>query len=142
MAQTLKTEIPLQKTSKIKSKEKKVEYSCRIGNHLHQQLSKHIQKVQTRKASETKQGWIEEAIREKLSMGESSDNLVNNNHLHLKVDVELWSALGSKIQELKTGRISISKKEWIEEAILEKMDREEKKPQELLKSMRDFPSRN
>lgn len=114
-----------------KPKQKCVEYNVRIGNHLYQRITRHLLLLKQLKSSESKQKWVHEAIKEKLVSDECSDE----RFLHLKLDLDLWNALEKKVESLKSSRRSVSKKVLIEEAIFEKLDREEHKSKALLKYM-------
>ncbi len=114
---------------------KPVEYTVRIGNHLYQRINKHMRLLKNLKNETSKQKWIKEAISEKLKVDETSDENLGDRFLHLKFEIELWHEVQKKIEILKTFYTSISKKQWIEEAIYEKLDREEQDSKDLLKDM-------
>jgi hypothetical protein len=120
-----------------KPKRKRIEYTVRIGNHLYQRISRHLLLLKHLKNNESKQNWIQEAVKEKLAADELSKEEVGDRFLHLKLDVELWSELEKKVESLKATRTSVSKKVLIEEAIFEKLDREEQNSKKMLKKMLD-----
>lgn len=121
-------------------KHKRVEYTVRIGNHLFQRITRHMVLLKHLKDSESKQKWIQEAIEEKLSSDKNSGKDPGDKFLHIKLDVELWEALNEKVELLRASHISMSKKLFIEEAIFEKLDREEHKSKSLLKNMLNLSS--
>jgi hypothetical protein len=107
----------------------------RIGNHLYQRIAKHISLLKCLQNNDSKQKWIQEAVREKLKADEISNIEVGDRFLHLKFDEDLWFEIQEKVESLKAIHTSMSKKQFIEEAIFEKLDREERKSKELLKNM-------
>lgn len=128
----------LNKTEKIDSSstiKKPVEYTVRIGNHLYQRINKHMRLLKNIRRDNSKQKWIQEAIREKLKEDEISNENLGDRFLHLKFDMDLWQEIQKKIEILKAFYTSISKKQWIEEAIYEKLDREEQNSKDLIKDM-------
>ena len=125
----------IQQINSHSTKKKAVEYTIRIGNHLYQKIDKHIRLLKHLKNDSSKQKWVQEAIREKLKIDEISHEQLGDRFLHLKFDVDLWLEIQKRIDMLKAFHTSISKKQWIEEAVYEKLDRDEKNSQELLKDM-------
>lgn len=115
--------------------QKRVEYNVRIGNHLYQRISRHLLLLKHLKNTESKQKWVEEAIKEKLASEENSEEDYKDRFLHLQLEIKIWKAIQKKIDSLKSTRRSISKKVFIEEAIFQKLDREEQKSKELLKKL-------
>lgn len=116
-------------------RKKKIEYTVRIGNHLYQRITRHLLLLKHLKSSESKQKWIQEAIQEKLVSDELAEVQERDRYLHLCLDEKTWKELEKKIDLLKNIRTSASKKVFIEEAIFEKLDREENKSKELIKKM-------
>lgn len=129
-----------EKSSEIESpqpctKKKSVEYTVIIGNHLYHRIDKHVRLLKNLKINSSKQKWVLEAIEEKLKIDVALEANLGDRLLHVKCDIELWNEIQKKIELLKAFRRSISKKQWIEEAIYDKLEREEQKSKELLKNM-------
>lgn len=123
-------------TTSIKElNQKRIEYTVRIGNHLYQRITRHLLLLKHLKSSESKQKWIQEAIQEKLAADEQTEVQDRDRYLHLSLNEKIWKDLEKRIDHLRTIRISVSKKVFIEEAIFEKLDKEESKSKELIKKM-------
>jgi hypothetical protein len=121
-------------TDITQSKQKRIEYTVTIGNHLFERIAKHMRLMKYLKNDDSnKQEWVREAIKEKLKAIENQQ--LGDKFLHLKLDVELWQELEEKVESLKAVRRTVSKKTLIEEAIFDKLDREEQSSRELLKNM-------
>ncbi len=116
-------------------KQKRIEYTVRIGNHLYKRITRHLILLKHLKSNESKQKWIQEAIEEKLSAEGIVEEFAGDRFMHLKLDERIWNKLHEKVESLKSTRTSVSKKILIEEAIFEKLDREEHKSKTLLKNL-------
>ncbi len=114
-------------------------YSLRIGQNLYKRISKHIQLLKNLNNSvQTKQDWVEKAIEEKLereNTPQSNEDMLADKYLHFKINSHLNEEIEKKVRIIRQFRTSFSKKQWILEAIYEKLDREESKSKDNLKSM-------
>lgn len=119
---------------------KHIEYSVRIGHHLYDRISRHLILLKHLKSVESKQKWFQDAIEEKLASVKNSGKFAEEKSMHLKIDLEVWNELQHQVELLRKTRRSVSKKILIEEAIQEKLEREEHKSKELLKSMLNLNS--
>lgn len=137
----IKKELLLKTKNKVAAKpaqvppRKHIEYSVRINHHLFQRITRHLLLLKHIKSTESKQKWIQEAIEEKLLSVKNSGKFAEEKSMHLKIDVEIWDALQKEVEKLRLTRRSVSKKILIEEAILEKLEKEEHKSKELLKNL-------
>lgn len=122
-------------------KPKLKEYTLRVGKHFHKRIDHHMRLLKYLKNS-NKQQWIQEAVREKLEADENSSEETADKFLHLKFDMDLWKQLEERVEALRMTHTTMSKKKIIEEAILEKLDREESKSKELLKKMLEDTQKN
>lgn len=137
----MKTSLKQESQTKKSTNKKRVEYNILIGNHLHKRISKHMLVLKhLDKNSRSKQDWVQEAIHEKLTSEIDSDEHPGGKFLHLKIDSEIFKTLQEKVDSLKASYTSMSKKVFIEEAIFEKLEREENKKQGLLKKMLNLSS--
>lgn len=101
-------------------------YSFTISSYIHERLQRHIlilKKLVDR--STTKQRWIISAVQEKLTRDASKTLIPKADTLTVKLDEELEASLLKRIEFIKKFRFSFSKKQWLVEAILEKLDKDE-----------------
>ncbi|CAF24144.1 hypothetical protein [Candidatus Protochlamydia amoebophila] len=112
-----------QKTS-AQPKKKIIHYNVEIGNFLFKLINDHIHFLKNSKNDINKKDWVAEAIREKLQDPESEEDQ-RTRYLHLQLETDLFEEIDKKMEFLKAFRRSVSKKQWIIEAIFEKLEREE-----------------
>jgi hypothetical protein len=117
-------------------------YSIRIGERLYIRINKHILFLKHLNKSQNKQAWIEEAILDKLKKEEEQDGIEcisREKHLSFKIRSQIDTRIEKRVEFIKKIRGSFSKKQWLLEAIYEKLDTEEeeteKKAKEFLKNM-------
>ena len=93
---------------------------------LHKRFNQHIKCLKNiNKGQTTKQNWVEQAFREKLSLqDDSSSGILNDKLIHFKVDEKLFKEMEKKVQMIKKFR-NFSKTPWMINAIYEKLEREE-----------------
>jgi len=103
-------------------------FSIRINENLHKRFNQHIKCLKNiNRRLVTKQNWIVDAFQEKLAhQDDSFSGILNEKLIHFKVDEKLFNELDSKVEMIKKFR-SFSKKQWMIEAIYEKLEREEQK---------------
>ena len=101
-------------------------FSIRINENLHKRFNQHIKCLKNiNKGQTTKQNWVEQAFREKLSLqDDSSSGILNDKLIHFKVDEKLFKEMEKKVQMIKKFR-GFSKKKWMIDALYEKLEREE-----------------
>ena len=117
-------------------------YSLRIGERLYKRLSKHIQFLKHLNSIQNKQEWVEGAILSRLKkeeLQEVDECIPQEKHLSFKISSQIDARVEKRVEAIKKIRGSFSKKQWILEAIHERLDLEEKetkeKAQKLLKNM-------
>ena len=99
-------------------------FSIRINENLHKRFNQHIKCLKNLNKI-TKQNWIEQAFREKLSLqDDSSSGILHDKLIHFKVDEKLFMEMEKIVQMIKKFRV-FSKKKWMIDAIYEKLEREE-----------------
>lgn len=101
--------------------------SFTISPHIYERLDRHIlilKKLIDR--STTKQRWITNAIKEKILKEANNQQLPKATTLNIKIAKELEDELQRKVEFIRKFRASYSKKQWLVDAILEKLDRDEK----------------
>lgn len=100
-------------------------YSFTISSYIHERLQRHILLRKLVDRSTTRQRWIIHAVQEKLAKDVKSPITPKANTLTVKIDDDLKESLLKRIEFIKQFRASYSKKQWLVEAILEKLDRDE-----------------
>jgi hypothetical protein len=117
-------------------------YSIRIGERLYRRINRHIQLLKRLNHIQNKQNWIEKAILEKLEREEEqsiAECISPEKHLSFKIHSQINVKIERSVEVIKKLRGNFSKKQWILEAIYEKLDMEEKeiekKSKELFKTM-------
>lgn len=109
------------------SNEKTVKrFTIRIGENLHKRFSKHIWSLKNlNKQSANKQNWIAQAFKEKLAQqDESTHDILSEKMLHFRISIELFEEMSKRVETIRKFR-NFTKKEWMLEAIYEKLDRDE-----------------
>jgi hypothetical protein len=117
-------------------------YSIRIEERLYKRINKHIQLLKHLNSSQSQKNWIEKAILEKFEREEErniTECIPPEKHLSFKTNSQIHATIEKKVEVIRKFRSSFSKKQWILEAIQEKLDREEEKiekqTKELLENM-------
>ena len=101
-------------------------FSIKIAEYLYKRLSKHFQTLKyIKKSSKTKAKWIEEAFLEKLESEKdfSFDDIPVEKYIHFKMNQELYNKVEERVNLIKRFR-NFSKKQWMVEAIYEKLKRQ------------------
>lgn len=103
-------------------------YTVSVSPHIFNRLEQHILFVKRlSNRNETRQNWVLEAIKDKLTRDERCHDIPKECRLNLKIDEITAQKLFKRVELIKKFRTSYSKKQWILDAILERLDREEKK---------------
>jgi hypothetical protein len=104
-----------------------------ITGYLNKSLDKHIQRLKYIESPTcTKKKWVEQAIEEKLSSKLDLDEAFQEKQIILHLSPENLESLKNRVRTLKKIHRSYSYKKLIEEAIYEKLEREEQKTRALL----------
>ncbi len=103
-------------------------HSIKIGEMLYRRIDDHI-RTQKRfgEKRQTKNAWLEEAVKEKLESERdfSAGNIPREKHLSVSLSKSLTDELEKRVELLKNLLEGYSKKRFILEAALEKLEREE-----------------
>ena len=103
-------------------------YTVSVSPHIFNRLEQHILFVKRlSNRNETRQNWVLEAIRDKLTRDDRSQDVPKECRLNLKIDETTATKLFKRVELIKKFRTSYSKKQWILDAILERLERDEKK---------------
>jgi hypothetical protein len=78
------------------------------------------------KRGASKQKWVEDAIREKLTNDETKTLIPKANTIYVKIDDNLKNQMEKRIEFMKNFCSSYSKKRWLVDAVVEKLERDEK----------------
>jgi hypothetical protein len=109
-------------------------YAFSINPYLSNKLKKHLHLLNAINLRESQSRWVLQAIRERLDNESMDDILEKEVRVNITIDTPTRKALDHRIELCKKCRTSFSKKQWIVEAVAEKLDRDEKKLREKLKS--------
>lgn len=119
-------DLNLPPTTKRKSQGETTHYSFMLSPHTHNRLERHIFILKKLVAkSTTKQDWLLNAITEKFANDENKQELPKAAIVNIKINKEIDKELIRRIEFIKKFRCSYSKKQWLVEAVLEKLDRDE-----------------
>jgi Uri superfamily endonuclease len=99
-------------------------YTVAIGTHVYERLEKHVlilKKLIDR--STTKQRWILDAIKQKLSKIDKTVPI--ERRIAIRIERSIDSELVKRVEYIRQFRTSYSKKQWILDAIIEKLEIDE-----------------
>lgn len=117
---------------------KKTRYTIQIGEHLAEKIDRHLRLLKfCGKKDVRKQAWIKEAILKKLSNEEHLPpyNFPKQKNLNLDVDPELRERMERVVNSIRKVRRTYSKKQWILEALAEKLELEEEEAKSLVRNL-------
>jgi hypothetical protein len=101
-------------------------YNVMISPHIHERIERHVLVLKRLvDRSTTKQRWVAHAIKEKLAKDADNQMIPKETRLNVKIDEELDRQVLQRIEFIKKFRSSYSKKQWIMDAIFEKLERDE-----------------
>lgn len=103
-------------------------YSLRIGERLYKRLSKHIQLLKHLRSIKNQQEWLEKAILTKIKKEEEQDTtkyFSPEKYLSFKISSQLDVQVEKRVEIMKKIRGNFSKKQWVLEAIYERLEAEE-----------------
>lgn len=112
---------------------KYIGYTVTISPYLHNRLEQLILIAKiSNPGRQTKQKWVLDAIKEKLAREEKSKEIIPERKLNLKIDDSTFKKLKRRVELIKQFRTSYSKKQWIVDAILEKLEKDDHKIEQIL----------
>lgn len=118
--------------------EKNVRYSIRIRAHLERQISNHVLKLkQLSGKSHSRKKWVLEAINEKLNSWNPNEieNIKADSRLDLEISKSMNDKVNSIVSQIRKLNVKIDKKDFFIESVIEKLEREESRVEELLFTM-------
>ena len=138
MKTLIETEATVETTAEEKTTAKSdfVYCSVLVGENLNNRISRHIDRLKaTEGPGQSRQRWVVDAIKEKLNEENVSNNLPRAKFLGLKISQHLHEQILKRVELMRKIRNSFSKKQWIIEAVSDKLDRDE---QIIQKKITDF----
>ncbi len=102
-------------------------YCIRVNENIYQKIDRAVRVLkQVDTQGQTKQKWLVESIREKLEIETklSPDDLPKEKQLNIKLACHLRKKVNKRVELIKKFRTSYSIKQWIMDAIFEKLDRD------------------
>jgi hypothetical protein len=105
-------------------------FTFSLSQHLRNKLKRHLILLNAVKLKESQSKWVLHAIREKFETESVDEALKNEARITMFIDLPTLKELNQRVNVFKKFRRSFSKKQWIIEAISEKLDREKEKHNE------------
>jgi hypothetical protein len=122
---------------KSKTKESP-QYTVSISPILYHKMDQHIYALKKLLNSrQTKNDWIAEAVAQKLARDSAKDDRYKDKPICIKIDPLTREKLEKRVQNIRSLRYSYSKKQWVLDAIHEKLGNEEEKVKSKLKEYRE-----
>lgn len=117
----------------INEKNKSIQVRIKLKQSLYQQFLKHLQDLKEKNHPDrTQKAWIYNAILKKIERDEASLDIPKAKHLALKLDEDLSDRLEARIEEICKTIPHYTKKQWILDAIEEKLEAEKEIVQDAL----------
>lgn len=113
-------------------------YTIKVADPVFDRVDRHIGLLKFVKGGDaSKQKWLQEAIREKLTTDPdfTKPEPKTRRHLHTRLEYALSEQLESRIQLLRERLGHANKNQWLVDAIHEKLEREQSLAQEALESL-------
>lgn len=115
-------------------KNKVQQYTVSISPLLHGKIEKHVFLLQKLlNSTHTKHDWLIEAIESKLSKEEHNKEISKEKRVTFRIDFLTKKKLEDRVRMIRRFRNSYSKRQWVLDAIQEKLDNEEEKIKSTLK---------
>jgi len=115
----------LENESNLSSLDKTILYTIRIPALLQKKIDSHLQILKVLKHPEKNQHkWLLNAIHKKLLKEVNSQEISKSTNLNVKLDDDLADQVDKRISQINRVYPSYSKKQWLLEAIEEKLESE------------------
>lgn len=99
------------------------QYTVTISPILYDKFNRHLLFLKKLcQVGQTKQKWLMEAIHEKLQREKNSTEGLPERRINIKIDVLTLKKVSERIDFIRKFRTSYSKKQWIADAIEEKLE--------------------
>jgi hypothetical protein len=120
-----------------REKNKSVQLTVKVKTSLHDKLLNHLQKLKSQNHPDrTQNAWVLNAILSKMERDEASQVIPKARNLALKFDETLTERLEARIEEISKTIPHYTKKQWILDAIEEKLEMEKEIMQKKLAEYR------
>ena len=107
-------------------------FSIKVSEYLYKRFNNHLRNLKNLYGNSFKrQQWIKNAFIEKLKNQEENLDILTQKWLHFKLESEIHEDIDAQVEKIKKFR-NFSKKQWMLEAIYEKLDREEQQTKKIL----------
>jgi hypothetical protein len=117
--------------------DKSISYSISLTPMLHKKLQEHLQMLKhLRHPEKQQQTWMINAIRGKVSRENSSQEISREKYLGVKLDMAILEKLEARLAEICKSHPGYSKKQWLLDAIEEKLEAEKELVQKALTECR------
>jgi len=120
----------------ISEHHKGIYYTCNVDANLYDKLEKILFAIRGLEGKTTKKDWINKAIKEKLERENSSNVFSKEKRLSFPIDHESLAEIEKRVMLLRKFRTSYSKKQWLVEAIYEKLDQDTKTVQTAIEKIK------
>ncbi len=107
-----------------------------LSNFVHKKLTNHIRILKNlENRSTTSQSWLSKAIENKIEKNKKDfpEKVPINKNITVKIEQKTLTELERQVEFIKRFNTSYSKTKWISEAILEQLEEESEKIQNLFK---------
>lgn len=113
------------------------QYAVSISSILHNKLDQHIYAIKKLlKTGKSKKEWVAEAIEKKLAREQSKKEIDKEKCICVKIDPVTKQKLEERVEMIRGIRYSYSKKQWVLDAIHEKLENQEEIVKKKLKEYR------
>lgn len=133
----------LEKKMDFLAKKNLKRYTLRVSEHLFKKIEKQILVLKyLDNRCQSKQEWIQTAVKEKIENEKeiSPESIPKERRLHFKIEKNHGDYISGMVSFRKQFRESFSQKQWLIEAIQEKLEREGPKTEKLLKDLKTSTS--
>jgi len=114
---------------------KGVFYTCSIDTPLYDRLQNHLLALKGIEGKATKQSWLCQAISEKINK-ENPSEIPKESRLHFSIDSDSLNEIEKRVNFCRKFLTSYSRKQWIVEAIYEKLQRDGKAVQDAIEKIK------
>lgn len=110
-------------------------YTFTVDANLYEKLENHLFALRVTEGKNTKRAWVAQSIREKLKNDDPSI-IPKEKRLNIAIAEPLLIEIDKRVDLQKQFRTSYSKKQWLVEAIYEKLNRDNKLIQDKIQKIK------
>lgn len=121
--------------------DKQKQYPLRVGERLYKRIDEHVFFLKSQSRRQSKQKWITEAIQEKLEKEKRTrlPKIPRTKSISIKIESSVSKELEEKVDFLKKMKGSHTLKNWLIDAIEEKLESESYLVEKAVRSIREDP---